>query len=246
MTERQVALVQLERRRATGVVTARGEAIAADRVVVAAGAIHSPTLLLRSGVDTPGIGDGLCDHAGRVIELTLRDDDATDEHGLVTGATLRRGRIEIVAMNHLGAEHPGKAALLIGLLGTQRRGTVQLPRDRCDDPAAAPTVDFGHLDDADTVRLTSGVEMARELLGTRPFATIVTGHRVVAGFGGYAHATSTCASDRVVDTHGAVFGYDGLYVCDASVLPATPPSGTLLPVVLLAERMARIWAATER
>ena len=45
----------------------------------------------------------------------------------------------------------------------------------------------------------------------------------------------------VVDEHGAVVGYDDLFVADASVLPATPPSGTYVPVVLLAERLARAW-----
>ena len=45
----------------------------------------------------------------------------------------------------------------------------------------------------------------------------------------------------VVDEHGAVGGYENLFVADASVLPLTPPSGTYLPVVLLAERLADAW-----
>ena len=43
----------------------------------------------------------------------------------------------------------------------------------------------------------------------------------------------------VVDEHGAVRGYDNLFVADASALADLPPSGTYLPVVLLAERLAR-------
>ncbi len=65
LTDRPIATVRLQHRRATGVIAADGEAIAADRVVCAAGAIHSPALLLRSGVDTPGVGEGLRDHVGR-------------------------------------------------------------------------------------------------------------------------------------------------------------------------------------
>ena len=83
--------------------------------------------------------------------------------------------------------------------------------------------------------------MVEELLTTAPFADVVADARVVDGFGGYAHATSTCAMGTVVDEHGAVIGYEDLFVADASVLATTPPSGTYLPVVLLAERLANAW-----
>ena len=151
-------------RRAIGVVLAGGDVIGADRVVVAAGALFSPALLLRSGVDTPGLGDGLRDHVGRVIELTLRHAGDSEPRGLVTGALLRRGAVEVVTMNHLGRSLPGRAALLVGLLSNQRRGTVRLPPDRPDDPAAPPRVDFGTLGAADMVRLAAGMTMAHELL----------------------------------------------------------------------------------
>jgi choline dehydrogenase-like flavoprotein len=244
VTDAVVDRVVLSGRRATGVVLANGEHVPADRVVLAAGALFSPTLLLRSGVDAAGIGEGLRDHVGRVIELHLRSGFDADPHGLVTGAVLRRGAVEMVAMNHLGPASPGCAALLVGLLSCQRRGTVSLSPDRPDDPAAPPAVDFGPLGDADAIRLAAGVTLAEELLTARPFRDVVSAARVVDGFGGYAHATSTCAMGTVVDEHGAVAGYEGLYVCDASVLPSPPASGTYLPVVLLAERLARAWRAT--
>jgi choline dehydrogenase-like flavoprotein len=144
-------------------------------------------------------------------------------------------------MNHLGAARPGHAAVLVGLLVNQRRGDVRLCTERPDDPIAPPEVDFGQLGDADTVRLAAGVTIAEELLASGPFTDIVTDARVADGFGGYAHATSTCAMGTVVDEHGAVVGYDDLFVADASVLPSLPASGTYLPVVLLAERLANAW-----
>ena len=113
-----------------------------------------------------------------------------------------------------------------------------------DDPAAPPAVDFGPLGDADTVRLATGVEMVEELLTTTPFTDVVSDARVVDGFGGYAHATSTCAMGTVVDEHGVVAGYEDLFVADASVLPTLPASGTYVPVVLLAERLAHAWRST--
>jgi choline dehydrogenase-like flavoprotein len=233
--------VRFAGRRAIGVILAGGDLIGADRVAVAAGAVFSPALLLRSGVDTPGVGEGLRDHVGRVIELELRHAGGGEPGGLVTGAVLRRGAIEVVTLNHLGRSLPGRAALLVGLLGNQRGGTVRLPDDGPDDPAAPPRVDFGTLGGADMVRLAAGVTMASELLAARQFTDAVVDFTVVEGFGGYAHATSTCALGTVADEHGAVLGYEGLFVCDASALPSLPACGTYLPVVLLAERLARAW-----
>jgi choline dehydrogenase/5-(hydroxymethyl)furfural/furfural oxidase len=241
LTECPVARVRLAGRRATGAVLAHGDAIAADRVVVAAGAIQTPALLLRSGVATEGIGAGLADHAGRIIELSLRDGVAPDVHGLVTGASVRRGALEIVALNHLGPARQGVAALLAGVLDVERRGTVRLSATAPDDPLEPPAVDLGRLTNADAAGLAAALDLAGELLGHQSFVDVVAEHRVAGGLGGYAHATSTCAIGRVVDEDGAVRGYEGLYVGDASALPVTPPSGTLLPVVLLAERLAEAW-----
>jgi choline dehydrogenase len=241
VTEALVDRIRFTGRRAIGVVLAGGDLIGADRVVVTAGAVFSPALLLRSGVDTPGLGDGLRDHLGRVIELTLRHANDGGSRGLVTGAILRRGAVEVVTMNHLGRSLPGRAALLVGLLSNQRRGTVRLPPDSPDDPAAPPRVDFGTLSAADMVRLSSAMTMAHELLGAAPFTDAVADARVVEGFGGYAHATSTCAIGAVADERGAVRGYEGLFVGDASALPTLPACGPYLPVVLLAERLARAW-----
>jgi choline dehydrogenase-like flavoprotein len=241
VTDAVVDRVTFAGRNATGVVLAGGERIGADRVVAAAGSVFTPALLLRSGVDTPGIGDGLRDHVGRVVELTLRRSAEGEDHGLVTGAVLRRGAIEVVPMNHLGPICPGRAALLVGLLSNQRRGTVRLPPDALEDPTASPRVDFGTLGAADMIRLAAGMTMARELLAAAAFADVVADVRVVEGFGGYAHATSTCAIGTVADERGAVIGYQGLFVGDAAALPSLPACGTYLPVVLLAERLARAW-----
>ena len=94
--------------------------------------------------------------------------------------------------------------------------------------------------------LADAVDAGVTLLTAPSFAAIVESYAVVDGLGGYTHAASTCASGRVVDEHGAVFGCDGLYVADASILPTLPRCGTYLPVVLLAERLVRVWSRGSR
>jgi choline dehydrogenase-like flavoprotein len=50
----------------------------------------------------------------------------------------------------------------------------------------------------------------------------------------------------VVDQDGRVAGYDGLYVCDASVFPSIPDVNTHLPTTMLAERLAARWSVAPR
>ena len=42
----------------------------------------------------------------------------------------------------------------------------------------------------------------------------------------------------MVDTHGRVFGTDGLYVADASVMPTIPRANTNLTTAAIAEKLA--------
>lgn len=242
LSDTVVDRVLTDRRKATDIVTVAGDRLDADRVVCTAGAIHTPALLLRSGITVAGLGVGLTDHPSRTIEVALRPDASADPQSLVTGAVVRRGPIEIVAMNHLGRDRAGTAALLVGLLRTSRRGSVRLHPDRPDDPNAPPVIDFGRLDDpADVRRLSDGVALAQRLLSSPSFVDIIDGFAVGSGYGGYAHASSSCRMGMVVDRRGAVVGYEKLFVADASVFPEIPASGTFLPVVLLAERLAHMW-----
>ena len=249
--------VAFEGRRAIGVVLADGAEISATRVVLAAGAIRSPWLLLRSGVDTPGIGDGLQDHPSAVLTLQLRADRAADPTSLVIGSLGRHGGIQLLPMNHLGPDAPGLGALLIALMTPRSAaGTVRVGDD------GEPLVDFALLaDPVDLDALSQGVGLAVELLRTPAFAELVervyvdsSGTTVDAlgdldairswlptAVGDYVHASSTCAMGVVVDDDAAVIGYEHLLVADASVFPSIPDVNTHLPTTMLAERLCARW-----
>jgi choline dehydrogenase-like flavoprotein len=61
----------------------------------------------------------------------------------------------------------------------------------------------------------------------------------------YVHAVGTCRMGTpgdpaaVVDTSCRVIGYEGLRVCDASVMPDLPRANTHLTTVAIAELLAR-------
>jgi choline dehydrogenase-like flavoprotein len=259
----EVDRVVVDGRRATAVQLMSGETLVADRVILAAGAIHTPAILLRSDIDTPGVGEGLQDHPSAALTLALHEGAHAGIGDLVVGSVCRRSDIQFLPMNHVGADAPGLGVLLVALLTPRSRaGSVRLDPD---DPRRDPIVDFALLDDpADTAELAAGVRAAIELLEAPSFRDIVgatyidaSGTSIAAladdepirrwlssAVGDYVHASSSCAMGRVVDTDGAVIGYEGIYVCDASVFPGIPDANTHLPTTMLAERLCARWTAS--
>jgi 5-(hydroxymethyl)furfural/furfural oxidase len=86
--------------------------------------------------------------------------------------------------------------------------------------------------------VTQGVTL-RELLADDEALT----QFVTRSVGGTWHPVGTCrmgAADdplAVCDSHGAVYGVEGLNVCDASLMPTIPCANTNLPTVMVAERI---------
>ena len=156
---------------------------------------------------------------------------AADVHGLVSATLLRRGDLQLLAVNHLGPEHPGQASLLVAAMEPTGAGRVG-PGD--PDPVIDTVVT-----DHDQARLAAGVDARPiELLAHAAFRAIVEDVHVGTAPAGVYHATSTCRMGDVVDADGAVAGRTGLYVVDASIFPDIPAANTYLPTLMLAERMA--------
>jgi 5-(hydroxymethyl)furfural/furfural oxidase len=138
------------------------------------------------------------------------------------------------------------------------RGTVRL---RSNDPNDDPAVDLRMLsDERDLVRLRDGFRLAERVLDQPGVASIATvtgtaadidaaddGHLDIwlkTNINDYKHPVGTCRMGRaddpaaVVDTACRVRGFQGLRVCDASVMPDLPRANTHITTVAIAERLA--------
>jgi choline dehydrogenase-like flavoprotein len=170
--------VVLEGTRAVGVRTAGGDEVAAERVVVCGGAIHSPAILLRSGIgadDGLPVGAHLKDHAATPgIELRLvADARMTSLDSPVMHSVLRYSSglvdagpndLQLVWFDGTG---PTVDALAGGrIIGAVMRvfssGAVRL---RTENPHDDPHVEFRMLsDDRDRTRLRNVVRDAIEVV----------------------------------------------------------------------------------
>lgn len=236
-------------------ITAEGIEYQADRFVVCAGAIGTPTLLLRSEIDTPGIGEGLQDHPACTIALEL--EPGTDVVAPTISVVIDRNGSQIVPLNHLNLA-PGHGGILAGQLAVTSAGRVTLP-----DPDGSPLVELEQLTTAadiagltdvvlDALRLIE-LEAVREVVRTAyldasgtPVSAIAGDAELVrewamANVTGFHHLTSSCREGMVADQFGRVLGYDNLLICDASLFARSPARNPYMSVIQLAERLTAHW-----
>jgi choline dehydrogenase-like flavoprotein len=246
VADTRVERVLFDDDRATGVVTADGTVIEADRVVVCGGAIATPLLLWRTGVDHPAIGTGFSDHPSVTVDLAPTDMGWGPGPSGVTVAASSAviDDVQVLPVNATGS-------LVFGLLRSSVRGVVVPPAGGGVPSTGDPVFIEHHVadHDGDVARLAevidrvlaasparpaqpwaSTVDMVREHLAARPPA--------------YTHGTSTCAIGTVTDAVGAVRDRRGLFVVDASLFPVVPPVNPMLPTVQLAETILGRWRAT--
>ena len=240
-TDAPVGEVLVEGRRAVGVRLVDGTELAADHVVLAAGALASPQLVATCGVVGPGEFGGLKDHPA--VTFAVHADD--DTHRGV-GVVVECGDKQIVTVHE-----PGRILVIGAALRVGSRGVVRIGRDgvsfdfrMLNDPQdVALLVDcVGDMlrivaDVADVAHVTCGDE------GTSPaeLEVMTAGEReswLRRNVTGNWHAACSMPTGSIVDQRGRVVGADRLWCCDASVLPDLPRSPTQLPTMIVASVIA--------
>jgi choline dehydrogenase len=169
-------------------------------VVLCAGAIHSPAILMRSGigpaealqaigitplVDVPGVGQNLGEHASITLDLQLRPEawaSSVDVRPIMCLvryssrlAGAGRNDMQLYSINPGGIDEAarGRGALRASVVQTFSKGRVRITTP---DPTIDPEVDFRLLSDGrDLVRLRDG---ARRLfaLAQHPAIAAMTAH----------------------------------------------------------------------
>ena len=247
-----VRMLLVNGRRVVGVQTAGGDEVLGDAVVLCAGAIGTPTLLLRSRIDTPGVGVGVQDHPAVRLAFDL-DAQRFDPTVPAIAAGVHRGAHQVLALDHVRADLP-LGVLITGLLRVESRGVVSLP-----DPDGPAAVSFNML--ATSADLTALVTAARDLIAIarrRAFrdavgqiyiddhGTTMSQLRTAADIerwvqstdlGGFHHVAASCRRGVVTDSNGWLRGYDRLAIGDASLLDGVAVTDPYIAVVAQALRL---------
>jgi choline dehydrogenase len=193
-----VTSVLVDHGRATGVRYGDREA-RASMVVLSAGAINTPRLLLRSGIGPPAVGQGLQDHPLCIMEWSTPDtpnlwEEATPGNlarwqrtgegpfassGAETVA-FTRSRDDLPAPDLLLGPMPGPAPD-DGLGMPDRRGIASLVMAldvRSRGSVTLEGIDPGYLtEEHDRAALTAGVHLTREIVAHGPLADHTDGER---------------------------------------------------------------------
>jgi choline dehydrogenase len=289
-----VRRVLFDSRRATGVEVVRNGHVetirAAGAVVLAAGVIGSPRLLMLSGIgpaaalkahgitvlaDSPAVGANLHDHPRVSVRWKSLEPLApsTTSAGLFAHSGENEGGGQS-SERPIGTSYRripdlqfyvGRGldvvdefiTLTVALCQPKSRGSLTL---RSADPSATPVIRADYFSEpADLDALVSGVRLARDIAGARPYARLrgepvdplgdmQTTDALRAWIRRSAdtifHPVGTCrmgsASDAVVDAELRVRGVDGLRVADASIMPVVVNSQTQAACLMIAEKAAEL------
>jgi choline dehydrogenase-like flavoprotein len=258
-----VERVLVENGRAVGVELAGGERIAAGEVVLCAGAVGTPRILLRSGIgpadalraagidvrlDLPDVGRGWSDHPA--VFLPVRADDPPPHPHAPTALAARHwdagadpaGDVEVLLFTRPFSDG-GDLHLMCALQQPDSRGVLDLDH-----------ISYGYLrteHDRRRLRhaLRTGADLLRAGLGVRtePGGDVLGNDRaldawIAAHLTTAVHLCGSAGLGRVVDTELRVLGVDGLRVADTSVLPTVPRRGPAATAVAIGEKAAALLA----
>ncbi|WP_280234269.1 mycofactocin dehydrogenase MftG [Nocardia cyriacigeorgica] len=240
------------------------EFIAADRIVLCAGAIESAALLLRSGIGDPArlralgipvvhpapVGEWCTDHPE--IGIDYRH-PAPHRRAMVLEYVLELGDIEI--RPYTMAFTPGARQFAIALMRPHGAGELRL---RSADPFVPPMIDQRYLEQRrDRDELRAAVRLSTEILrqmsaspAAAPIPDSVSDEWLTAHLATSQHLSGTCRmgaptdARAVVDERCRVHGIDGLAVADLSIVPVPLGRGPQATAVLIGERAADLLTDT--
>ncbi|MCH7581001.1 MAG: GMC family oxidoreductase N-terminal domain-containing protein, partial [Chloroflexi bacterium] len=255
------------------------ETIDASRIVLSAGSIQTPPILIRSGIgpcdvlerlsisivrEAP-VGARLCDHPATLIGLVPKPGIADRDQPLIQ-TTLRytakgssdENDMQLEPISFVQRGQPDD--LLVGLAPVveKTRGHGRLIFESAD-PYAQPAIQSDFLNDPwDEERMMEGIDIALMMCET-PEIKAVTENIVwpreeviedreklrswarrasASGYHPCGTAPMGAGDDEgaVVDQYGRVYGVDGLFVADASIMPAIPRANINIPTIMIGER----------
>lgn len=268
-----VTRVLFDGTRVTGldIVTDSGRhTIRASTVVLTAGAVATPHLLMLSGVgdarhlrglgievvaDLPAVGSDFSDHPEVVLPYRYRRPVSRTSRMPALQVTLNTDDIEMRPYTaSFGDLVPGsgigRPCLGVVLMKPHSRGEIRLVSA---DPGDPPSVSYRYLestDDRDVLR--SAVTHAADLMRTGAMSDLVDPDGVDTSdewlsehLGTSLHLSGSCrmgsdTATSVVDDRCRVHGVDGLFIVDTSIFPAIPSRGPHATAVMVAERASTL------
>jgi choline dehydrogenase len=245
-----------------------------DEVVVTAGALWTPNLLMRSGIGPAGhlAEHGISVHADLPVGETMSDHIGPGlryRHDGPRGGTAGPAQsLFIGASNGVDIDYhafpiapplregPTEFVMAVFLLRSSGLGSVRL----AEKPGDGPIVTAPPLPDDANERLHHAfrriaaweTSAAAKALGCSPIDPLDLKDPEAPGIArerytiSYGHMAGTCPMGTVLDADCRVLGIEGLRVADASVMPTIPSGNTYLGCVMVAERIARKMMAEVR
>jgi len=249
-------------RRVAGVQCADGSRFAADAVLLAAGALHSPRLLQLYLADT-GLADGLpcaalvgryykCHVLTALLALGRRPvRDVLCKTALLLHDAFPHSSVQTLGGNLaeeiVRAQAPAFAATLAGPVARRAYGLFLQTEDgsHADNRVLASRNGPPRIDH-DFARLPEARDEHRRLVRTLSGQLLRLGYLPVAKpipLSGTAHACGTLVAGTdpaasVVDPSGRVHGMDNLYVVDGSILPRSSRVNPALTIYAWSLRVA--------